>query len=34
MIPGMLIESMAGKVGAVTGKILETEPFKQYENDD
>lgn len=34
MTIGMLIESMAGKAGALEGKIQETEPFKPYEDDD
>ena len=34
MTIGMLIESMAGKAGALEGKIQETTPFQPYEDDD
>jgi DNA-directed RNA polymerase I subunit RPA2 len=30
MTIGMLIESMAGKAGALQGHIQETQPFKPY----
>ena len=29
----MLIESMAGKCGALNGKMVETLPFQMYEDD-
>lgn len=34
MTIGMLIESLAGKQGSLDGKIHQTIPFEQYENDD
>lgn len=34
MTIGMLIESMAGKSGALNGNIVETHPFSVYEGDD
>lgn len=34
MTIGMLIESMAGKSGALNGNILETQPFQNYQDDD
>lgn len=34
MTIGMLIESLAGKTGAMKGKIQEHKPFEVYENDD
>lgn len=34
MTIGMLIESLAGKAGAMNGNFQITEPFKQFENDD
>lgn len=30
----MLVESLAGKTGALYGHIQETEPFRRYEKDD
>lgn len=34
MTIGMLIESLAAKQGALSGKIQETTPFENFEDDD
>ena len=34
MTIGMLIESLAGKGGAMKGEYIEAKPFEKYEEDD
>ena len=34
MTIGMLIESLAGKGGAMKGEYIEAKPFEKYEDDD